>query len=134
MMAADRADVRLLSKSRNDNAKGEYYLTDVVGSLARPQALVKASIAPERGDGADTPKQLSASRGDLPAASPRVTSWPRAWSCRRPRPSIVLGHPDRRPGRRSSSSWCSAPGSAFETGAVIRAFSHLEGAKVGRAP
>ena len=61
MMVADRARMfGWLAQVRNDNAKGEYYLTDIVKIAVAEEALVKAAIAPESAVmGADTAMQLS---------------------------------------------------------------------------
>ncbi|OYX33215.1 MAG: UDP-N-acetylglucosamine diphosphorylase/glucosamine-1-phosphate N-acetyltransferase [Caulobacterales bacterium 32-69-10] len=131
MLCAERGALfGWLSRLTNDNAKGEYYLTGVVGMAAGEGTSVRAFIAPEEAVmGADTAAQLShaeqvfqrrrraealASGVQMPAPETVHFSWDTALA---PgsivEPYVVFG-----------------PGVAVETGAVIRAFSHVEGAVV----
>ena len=132
MLCADR--VRLfdwLSRITNTNAKGEYYLTDAVAIAAGEGGRVKAHYAPESAVmGADTPAQLAQAEAvfqqrqrahflseGVVMAAPGTVHF--SWDTRieagvQVEPYVVF-----------------APGVSIETGAVIRAFSHLEGAKVG---
>ena len=131
MMVADRARMfGWLSQVGNDNAKGEYYLTDIVKIAVAEEALVKAAIAPESAVmGADTALQLSQaesifqqrrrahflSEGVQMSAPDTVHfSWDTEIATAATiEPFVVF-----------------APGVRVEAQAVIRAFSHLEGAHV----
>ena len=132
MLCADR--VRLfdwLSRITNTNAKGEYYLTDAVAIAAGEGRGVRAHYAPESAVmGADTPAQLAQAEAvfqhrrrahflseGVVMTAPETVHF--SWDTRidagvQVEPYVVF-----------------APGVSIETGAVIRAFSHLEGAKVG---
>jgi len=132
MMAADRARLfGWLGKVDNHNAKGEYYLTDIVKIAVDDDLLVKASIAPESSVmGADTPMQLSQAEAifqqhrrahflgeGVQMLAPDTVHF--SWDTQIA-PAVVI-----------EQFVVFAPGVAVEAGAVIRAFSHLEGAKVG---
>ncbi|WP_374532760.1 bifunctional UDP-N-acetylglucosamine diphosphorylase/glucosamine-1-phosphate N-acetyltransferase GlmU [Phenylobacterium sp.] len=131
MMVADRARMfGWLSQVGNDNAKGEYYLTDIVKIAVAEEALVKAAIAPESAViGADTALQLSQAESifqqrrrahflsegvQMPAPDTVHFSWDTEIATTATiEPFVVF-----------------APGVRVEAQAVIRAFSHLEGAHV----
>ncbi|MBO9708908.1 MAG: bifunctional UDP-N-acetylglucosamine diphosphorylase/glucosamine-1-phosphate N-acetyltransferase GlmU [Caulobacter sp.] len=132
VLAADRAVLfDLLAKVRNDNAKGEYYLTDVVG-LAHEQKLTpRAAFAPEAAtQGVNSQGELAAAEAVWQAARraafmvegvtmPAPDTVHLCWDTRLAagvtvEPFVVFG-----------------PGVSVARGAVIRAFSHLEGAAVG---
>lgn len=132
MLCADRAGLfDWLSQITNANAKGEYYLTDAVAIAAGKGGRVKAHYAPESAVmGADTPAQLAQAEAvfqqrrrahflseGVVMTAPETVHF--SWDTRieagvQVEPYVVF-----------------APGVSIETGAVIRAFSHLEGAKVG---
>ena len=121
----------LLDQVRNDNAKGEYYLTDVV-SLARAAGLMaRVAFAPEAAVmGVNSPAELAvaeaafqqARRAELMAAGVNLVAPETvhlAWDTQIAggvvvEPYVVF-----------------APGVTIETGAQIRAFSHLEACHVG---
>jgi bifunctional UDP-N-acetylglucosamine pyrophosphorylase / glucosamine-1-phosphate N-acetyltransferase len=120
----------LLGKVGRDNAKGEYYLTDIVG-LARAAGLtVRAAFAPE--DAFQAPN----SQAELAEAEAAFQ--------RRRRTELMEGGVTLVAPETVFLSWDTeiaagvlvepnvifAPGVAVETGATIRAFSHLEGAVV----
>ncbi len=116
---------------RNDNAKGEYYLTDVVALARADRALVAAVEAPEaelrginsRVELADAEAAVQA-RLRLAAMEAGVTMTDPAsvFLCADTRfgtdvtlgPNVVFG-----------------PGVTVESGVEVRAFSHLEGCHVG---
>lgn len=119
-----------LDRTTNDNAKGEYYLTQVVALAVEDEAVASASIAPESAVmGCDTPMQLSQAE--------------RIFQDRRRAQALAEGVAMLAP-ETVHFSWDTkiaagvtveqfvvfAPGVTVETGAVIRAFSHLEGAVV----
>lgn len=120
----------LLGEVGNDNAKGEYYLTDVVG-LARGRKLsVKAAFAPEEAvHGVNSQAELAAAealwqrrrRADLMAEGVTMTA-----------PETVFLSIDTQiaGGAVIEPNVVFARGVSIEAGAVIRAFSHLEGAVV----
>lgn len=132
VLAADRAILfDLLANVRNDNAKGEYYLTDVVG-LAHDRALsTRAAFAPEAS------VQGVNSQGELAAAE---AVWQKARRGALMVEGVTMPAPDT-----VHLSWDTkiaggavveqfvvfGPGVSVESGAVIKAFSHLEGARVG---
>jgi bifunctional UDP-N-acetylglucosamine pyrophosphorylase / glucosamine-1-phosphate N-acetyltransferase len=131
VMAADAALLyRLLARVDNRNAKGEYYLTSVVG-LARGDGLsVRVSLADEAElAGVNSQAELavveglfqSRRRGELMAAGVTMTAPQTVWLSWDTRigagvtiePNVVF-----------------AAGVTVEAGAVVRAFSHFEGAIV----
>jgi bifunctional UDP-N-acetylglucosamine pyrophosphorylase/glucosamine-1-phosphate N-acetyltransferase len=132
MYLAGRADLfRWLSRVRNDNGKGEYYLTDIIAEATQEEALVRANIAPESAVmGADTPMQLSQAeavfqrrrREHFLAAGVAMTA---------PETVFFAWDTEIAPGATIEPYVVFAPGVTVATGAVIRAFSHLEGASVG---
>ena len=120
----------LLAQVKNDNAKGEYYLTDVI-LLANGRRLdVRAAFAPEDSVmGANSQAELAAAeaifqrrrRAELLEAGvhmPAPDTVHFAWDTR------VAG------GVVIEPYVVFAPGVEIQSGAVIRAFSHLEGAMV----
>jgi bifunctional UDP-N-acetylglucosamine pyrophosphorylase/glucosamine-1-phosphate N-acetyltransferase len=131
MLVADR--VRLfdwLSRVTNDNAKGEYYLTDVVKLAVADHALVRAAIAPESAVmGCDTPMQLAAAEGVF---QQRRRAHFLSEGVAMPAPDTVHFSWDTEvgPGTSVEPFVVFAPGVKVAGGAVIRSFSHLEGAAV----
>jgi bifunctional UDP-N-acetylglucosamine pyrophosphorylase/glucosamine-1-phosphate N-acetyltransferase len=132
VLAADRALLfDLLAKVGNDNANREYYLTDVVG-LAHGRSLsTRAAFAPEASvQGVNSQAELAAAeavwQGGRRAAflvegvtMPAPETVHLCWDTRLAagvtiEPFVVFG-----------------PGVSVASGAVIKAFSHLEGASVG---
>jgi bifunctional UDP-N-acetylglucosamine pyrophosphorylase / glucosamine-1-phosphate N-acetyltransferase len=131
MLCADRDRLfGWLDRTTNDNAKGEYYLTQIVALAVEDEAVASASIAPESAVmGCDTPMQLSQAerifqdrrRADFLADGVAM-----------PAPETVHFAYDTEiaAGVTIEPFVVFAPGVRVETGAVIRAFSHLEGATV----
>ena len=132
VLAADRATLfDLLGAVRNDNAKGEYYLTDVVGLAHDRKLSTRAAFASEPS------VQGVNSQGELAAAEA-------VWQAGRRRALMVEGVTMPAPDT-VHLSWDTSiaagavvepfvvfgPGVSVAAGAVIRAFSHLEGAAVG---
>jgi bifunctional UDP-N-acetylglucosamine pyrophosphorylase / glucosamine-1-phosphate N-acetyltransferase len=132
VLAADRAILfDLLANVRNDNAKGEYYLTDVVGLAHDRKLVTRAAFAPEAS------VQGVNSQGELAAAEA-------VWQKARRNALMVEGVTMPAP-ETVHLSWDTkiaggavveqfvvfGPGVSVESGAVIKAFSHLEGAHVG---
>ena len=127
--AADMA--RWLRAVRNDNAKGEYYLTDVVALARAGQARVAAVEAPAA--------ELAGvnSRAELAMAEAVVQSWLRAAAMEAGvtmiDPASVFLRADTvfEPDVTIEPSVVFGDGVTVARGAVIRAFSHLEGCVVG---
>ena len=131
MMVADRARMfGWLGQVTNDNAKGEYYLTDTVKIAVAEGGLVKASIAPENAVmGADTALQLSQAEAVF---QQRRRAHFLAQGVQMLAPDTVHFSWDTQVAAAATIEQfvVFAPGVSVETGAVIRAFSHLEGAVV----
>jgi bifunctional UDP-N-acetylglucosamine pyrophosphorylase/glucosamine-1-phosphate N-acetyltransferase len=131
MLVADRARLfEWLSRVTNDNAKGEYYLTDVVKLAVADHALVRAAIAPESAVmGCDTPMQLAAAEGVF---QQRRRAHFLSEGVAMPAPDTVHFSWDTEVGAGTSVEpfVVFAPGVKVAGGAVIRSFSHLEGAAV----
>ncbi len=132
VICAAAADLhRWLRAVRNDNSKGEYYLTDVV-ALARAEGVRVAAVeAPEaelRGVN---------SRAELAAAEAVAQGWLReaamAGGATLTAPETVFLCADTRlaPDTTIGPNVVFGPGVAIASGAVIRAFCHLEGCTVG---
>jgi len=121
---------QLLSEVRNNNSKGEYYLTDVVG-LARDRNLkVNAVFVDEaRVLGVNAQAELAAAEAAFQAAR-RTKAL--ADGVTMPAPDTVMFAFDTQlePGVTVEPYVVFAPGVRVRGGAVIRAFSHLEGADV----
>jgi len=133
LMACD-ADVmfRLLDKVGNDNASGEYYLTDLV-ELARDEGLAVTAVScPE-----DETLGVN-SRNDLATADAVFQSRARAelldLGVTLMAPETVYLASDTIVGRDTviEPNVVFGPGVTVESGALIRAFSHLEGCHVSR--
>ena len=121
----------LLSEVKNENSKGEYYLTDIVG-LARARGLQPRVTMAEENEvlGANGQAELAVIE--------------KVWQdgvrkafmdngVHMPTPETVFFSFDTEiaPGVTIEPNVVFAEGVTVATGAVIRAFSHLEGAKVG---
>jgi bifunctional UDP-N-acetylglucosamine pyrophosphorylase/glucosamine-1-phosphate N-acetyltransferase len=132
MMVVDRARLfGWLDRVGNDNAKAEYYLTDVVGLAVLDGALVRSNTAPETAVmGCDTPMQLAQAEHIF---QQRVRAHFLADGVAMVAPETVHFSWDTQvaPGAMIEQFVVFAPGVKVATGAVIRAFSHLEGALVG---
>jgi bifunctional UDP-N-acetylglucosamine pyrophosphorylase/glucosamine-1-phosphate N-acetyltransferase len=131
MYLAGRGDLfRWLSKVTDDNPKGEYFLTDIIAHAVHEGALVRAHVAPESSVmGADTPMQLAQAeavfqkrrRDEFLAAGVAMTA---------PETVFFAWDTEIAPGATVEPYVVFAAGVRVATGAVIRAFSHLEGAVV----
>lgn len=119
-----------LSQVTNDNAKGEYYLTDIVRLAAGEGADIRAAFAPESAlMGADSQAGLAAAEAVFQA---RRRAELMAGGVHMPAPDTVhLSYDTEIAGGAVVEPFVVfAPGVKVEAGAVIRAFSHLEGAVV----
>jgi bifunctional UDP-N-acetylglucosamine pyrophosphorylase/glucosamine-1-phosphate N-acetyltransferase len=130
LVADADALLRLLGRVTNHNAKGEYYLTDVVGLATGDGLSVRVAFAAEHDvAGVNSQAELAAAeaafqarrRAELMADGVTMTSPDTvhlAWD------TLVAA------GATVEPYVVFAPGVRVESGAVIRAFSHLEGAVV----
>ncbi len=132
VVAADAALLMQLAAAvGNDNAAGEYYLTDIVALAAARGLTATAVTCPE----AETMGVNS--RADLAAAEAVFQSRRRAEVMENgvtlTDPSTVWLSADTVIGRDATveQNVVFGPGVTVESGARIRAFSHLEGAHVG---
>lgn len=122
----------LIDAVGNDNASGEYYLTDIV-AIANARGLSATAIA------CDEAETLGInSRTDLAAAEAAFQARARAEAMENgvtlPAPETVHFAFDTAIGRDTiiEQNVVFGPGVTVETGAHIRAFSHLEGCHVSR--
>ncbi|HEY9216843.1 MAG TPA: bifunctional UDP-N-acetylglucosamine diphosphorylase/glucosamine-1-phosphate N-acetyltransferase GlmU [Phenylobacterium sp.] len=131
MLVAERRQLfDWLSRVGNNNAKNEYYLTEVVAIAAAEEALVRAAFAPEsQVMGADTQMQISAAEAVF---QQRRRAHFLAEGVAMPAPETVHFSWDTQiaAGATVEPFVVFAPGVTVESAAVIRAFSHLEGAVV----
>ncbi|HXV01051.1 MAG TPA: bifunctional UDP-N-acetylglucosamine diphosphorylase/glucosamine-1-phosphate N-acetyltransferase GlmU, partial [Caulobacteraceae bacterium] len=131
VMAADAEQLfGLLARVTNYNAKGEYYLTDVVGLGRQDGLTVKVAFADEAEvAGVNSQAELAAAEGmfqdrrcvELMAAGVTMTA---------PETVHVAWDTIIEAGAVIEPFVVFGPGVRIEAGAVIRAFSHLEGAHV----
>ncbi len=133
VICADRATLfDLIGKVGNDNASGEYYLTDIV-ALARSEGMVCAAISCD-----EVETQGVNSRGDLAAAEASFQNRARADAMDNgatlTAPQTVFFAYDTIVGRDVviEPYVFFGPGVTLESGATIRAFSHLEGCHVSQ--
>jgi bifunctional UDP-N-acetylglucosamine pyrophosphorylase/glucosamine-1-phosphate N-acetyltransferase len=118
----------LLAEVTNNNAKGEFYLTDVVAIARGRQLSVRVVYTDEgRVQGVNSQAELSDAEAVFQrAARQRML----AEGVGMPAPETVMLSWDTRigPGAVVEPYVVFAPGVTVETGATVRAFSHLEGA------
>jgi bifunctional UDP-N-acetylglucosamine pyrophosphorylase/glucosamine-1-phosphate N-acetyltransferase len=131
-LCASAADMeRWLTGVRADNAKNEYYLTDVVAHARAGGARVAAVEAPAA--------ELSGinSRAELAAAEAVVQSWLRSAAMDAgvtmtdPSSVFLCADTELAPDVTIEPNVVFGPGVKIATGAQIRAFTHLEGCSVG---
>jgi bifunctional UDP-N-acetylglucosamine pyrophosphorylase/glucosamine-1-phosphate N-acetyltransferase len=121
----------LLSEVGNDNAKGEYCLTDVVG-LANGRALVvrTATASEEAVMGANSQSELAQAERVFQARR-RLELMDAGVHMPAPDTVHLAWDTQIAPGAVVEPYVVFGPGVTVEAGAEIRAFSHLEGAHVG---
>jgi bifunctional UDP-N-acetylglucosamine pyrophosphorylase / glucosamine-1-phosphate N-acetyltransferase len=121
----------LLSEVTNKNAKGEYYLTDIV-SIAKARGLTTRVTLGDEDDigGVNNQNELAAME----------SVWQQRQRQAFMHAGVTLQAPDTvffswdtmmAPGVTLEPNIVFGPGVRIEAGAVIRAFTHLEGAQVG---
>ncbi len=119
-----------LDRTTNDNAKGEYYLTEIVHLAAVDEARVKASIAPESAVmGCDTPMQLAQAEAAFQQRR-RAHFLTEGVAMIAPETVHLAWDTQIAPGSTVEQFVVFGPGVTVDTDAVIRAFSHLEGCVV----
>jgi bifunctional UDP-N-acetylglucosamine pyrophosphorylase/glucosamine-1-phosphate N-acetyltransferase len=131
VVCAASADLfRWLRAVRNDNAKGEYYLTDIVALAAAEGVRVAAVEAPEAETrGINSRAELAEAEAEMQRRLRRAAMEGGA-TLIQPE-SVVFSH-DTRLGQDVTvgPNVVFGPGVAVEDGVEIRAFSHLEGCVV----
>ncbi len=131
MAAPVKLMFELLAEVKNDNAKGEFYLTDLVG-LARGRGRQAAVALCEERDvqGVNSQAELATLEFEFQRAM-RDRLMAEGVTMLAPY-TVYFSHDTRiEPGVTIEPNVVFATGVSVESGAVIRAFSHLEGAKVG---
>ena len=131
VMAADGAALfKLLKRVGNDNAKGEYYLTDIV-ALARAEGLACAVVEGDADElaGIDSRADLAAAEAVLQA---RLRRRVMAGGASLVDPETVFLSFDTRLGRdvRVGPYVVFGPGVRVDDGAEILSFCHIEGAAI----
>lgn len=123
---------QLLREVGNSNAKGEYYLTDVVG-LARQRGLKAAAARCAERDvqGVNSQVELAAVERAFQERA-RAASMLSGVTMHAPETVFLTWDTRLAPGVTVEPNVVFAAGVAVEANAVIRAFSHLEGAQVGQ--
>ena len=117
----------LLGKVRADNAKGEYYLTDVVGLANAAGKEVRVAFAPEEAFmGVNSQSELAAAEAAFQAKR-RIELMEAGVSMVAPDTVHLSADTEIAAGAVIEPFVVFGPGVTVETRAVIRAFSHLEG-------
>jgi len=133
LVAADaRTLLSLVSALSNDNAAGEYYLPDIV-ALARDRGMSAGVVTCDESEtlGVNTRAELSAAEAIFQA---RARAEALGSGVTLVAPDTVFFAQDTHIGRDAviEPHVVFGPGVTIETGATIRAFSHLEGCHVSR--
>ncbi|WP_298842183.1 bifunctional UDP-N-acetylglucosamine diphosphorylase/glucosamine-1-phosphate N-acetyltransferase GlmU [uncultured Roseobacter sp.] len=122
----------LIDATGNDNASGEYYLTDVVG-LARARGLSATAVTCDESEtlGINTRAELAGAEAAFQTRA-RAAAFENGVTM--PAPDTVHFAIDTEIGRDTviEPNVVFGPGVTVESGACIRAFSHLEGCHVAR--
>ena len=117
----------LLGKVRADNAKGEYYLTDVVGLANAAGKEVRVAFAPEEAFmGVNSQAELAVAEAAFQAKR-RIELMEAGVSMVAPDTVHLSADTEVAAGAVIEPFVVFGPGVKIETRAVIRAFSHLEG-------
>ncbi len=122
---------RWLARVGNDNAKGEYYITDIVAIAGEEGAVVAAVEAPfEELRGINTRAELAEAEAALQARL-RAEAFARGASLIGPETVFLAADTRLGPDVTVGPYVVFGPGVTVGEGAEIRAFSHLEGCAVG---
>lgn len=131
VMAARTSDLfACLDDVRNDNAKGEYYLTDIV-EIGRQRGLSAQAVTCDEADvlGVNSRVELAAAEASFQARA-RVEAMTNGVTLRDP-DTVYFSHDTiLEPDVEVEPNVVFAAGVKVHSGARIRAFSHLEGATV----
>lgn len=132
MALAGASALKILDRIGNDNAKGEYYLTDAV-AIARELGLKATVIETDEDDvrGINTKAQLAEAEAVL---QQRLRAAAMEAGVTMIAPETVFLSSDTKFGKDVTvePNVVFGPGVTVEDGATIRSFSHLEGAAVGK--
>jgi bifunctional UDP-N-acetylglucosamine pyrophosphorylase / glucosamine-1-phosphate N-acetyltransferase len=132
MALAGATALKILDQIQDDNAKREFYLTDAV-MVARAMGLATAALETDEDEvrGVNTQAQLAEAEAVLQR---RLREAAHAGGVTMVAPETVHFSADTKLGRDVTIEpyVVFGPGVTVEDGAVIRSFSHLEGARVGR--
>ena len=132
MALAGKHALKLLERIGNDNAKGEYYLTDAV-AMARDMGLQAVAIETSEDDvrGINTKAQLAETEAVL---QQRLRAAAMDAGVTMIAPATVYLSADTKFGKDVTiePNVVFGPGVTVDDGATIRSFSHLEGAHVGK--
>ncbi len=132
MVLAGNAAVAILEQIRDDNAKREFYLTDAV-AVARAMGLAAVALETQADEvrGVNTQAQLAEADAALQR---RLRAAAHEAGVTMVAPETVYLCADTRLGRDVTIEpyVVFGPGVTVEDAALIRSFSHLEGAHVGR--
>jgi bifunctional UDP-N-acetylglucosamine pyrophosphorylase / glucosamine-1-phosphate N-acetyltransferase len=133
VVAADSALLfDLIEGVGNDNASGEYYLTDIVG-IARARGLTCVAVTCDEAEtlGINTRAELAAAESQLQAMK-RTEAMENGVTMQAPE-TVFFAHDTYIGGDTViEPNVVFGPGVTVENGARIRAFSHLEGCHVSR--
>jgi bifunctional UDP-N-acetylglucosamine pyrophosphorylase/glucosamine-1-phosphate N-acetyltransferase len=133
MALAGGTALKILDQIRDDNAKREFYLTDAV-AVARTMGLATVALETDEDEvrGVNTQAQLAEAEAVLQR---RLRASAHAAGATMVAPETVHLSADTKLGRDVTIEpyVVFGPGVTVEDGAVIRSFSHLEGAHVGRS-
>jgi len=131
LCAASADMLRWLKAVRADNAKGEYYLTDVVGLARSDGERVVAVEAPaEELSGINSRAELAAAEAVVQSRL-RVAAMDGGVTMTDPGSVFLCADTELAPDVTIEPNVMFGPGVKVATGALIRAFSHLEGCVVG---
>jgi bifunctional UDP-N-acetylglucosamine pyrophosphorylase/glucosamine-1-phosphate N-acetyltransferase len=132
MALAGKHALAILDRIKNDNAKGEFYLTDAV-AIARDMGLKAVAIETTEDDvrGINTKAQLAEAEAVL---QQRLRAAAMEAGVTLVAPETVFLSADTKLGRDVivEPNVVFGPGVTVEDGATIKSFSHLEGAHVGK--
>lgn len=120
----------LLDRVENNNAKGEYYLTDIIGLANAADLIVRTAMAPEEAMmGVNSQAQLATA--EVAWQAKRRMELLDAGVCMTSPDTVHLAEDTEiGPGAVIEPYVVFGPGAKVEGEAVIRAFSHLEGCVV----